>query len=35
MDYLTEKDCNEIAQKAYKLDPKEKLYKGNLIEVGD
>ncbi|WP_304948583.1 hypothetical protein [Streptococcus sinensis] len=40
MDYLTDKDCNEIAQKAYKLDPKEnsskeQLYKCNLIEVGN
>lgn len=40
MDYLTDKDYNEIAQKAYKLDPKEnsskeQLYKGNLIEVGN
>jgi possible lipase len=40
MDYLTDKDYNEIAQKAYKLDPKEnsskeQLYKGSLIEVGN
>lgn len=35
MDYLTDKDCNEIVQKPYKLAPKEQLYKGDWIEVGN